>query len=152
MGPSVQFLNVNSVDERLLSQLSSMAFSSSGTRRICLHKSESAHLHAMLVESVSGRRYPAHRHCDGDEVALVIRGALQVTLWNNGPNEPPITITMGDRVGDSKVVFIPKNSIHATEALNGNCIYFEVKLGPFSAEACQYPDPKSLIGYANAEF
>jgi cupin fold WbuC family metalloprotein len=133
--PSVEFFRATSVGDKLLSKLSAMRFSSSGTRRICLHESESSPLHVMLVESASGTSFPRHFHLDSDEVTVVVKGQMEIVLWDRGTYSSPTRLLLGPGEGESKVALVPKLVPHFTQPVGGNCIYLEVKLGPFKKDA-----------------
>ncbi len=133
--PPVQFLSVLSVDDDTLSQLATMSFSETGTRRICLHESEASPLHAMLVESVAGSSFPGHYHADSDEVTIVIKGRLEMLVWDKGTNAAPTRLVLGDAARDIRVAFVRKDLPHVTRVIGSNCVYLEVKLGPFKKDA-----------------
>jgi cupin fold WbuC family metalloprotein len=142
---SVQFLNALAVDEDLVVRLAGLPFSATGTRRICLHEAETSPLHAMLVESVADSRFPGHYHSDSDEVTIVVKGCLEILVWDKGVESAPQRLELRPD-GDAKIAFIPKHTPHITKALGGNCVYLEVKLGPFKKDALVQVDPKSLFG------
>ena len=133
--PSVAFLEALAVDPVLIEELSGLSFSGTGTRRICLHKSEASPLHVMLVESKPEQVFPAHFHSDSDEVSVAVSGQLEVVVWKDGHNMKPEKLILGGGQGDVPVSLIPKGVTHTTKAVGGNCIYLEVKLGPFSKDA-----------------
>jgi cupin fold WbuC family metalloprotein len=135
MNESVQYLNAIAIDARLVAALTELTFSNSGTRRLCLHKTESAPLHVMLVESLSGTPFPAHCHTDGDEFSTVVTGVLELTIWDRGEGAEPSVVQIGNREGLAKATFVPRGVTHNTRAIDGNCIYIEVKLGPFDKKA-----------------
>jgi len=129
---SVAFLRALAVDDALIDQLSSLPFSQTGTRRICLHESEASPLHAMLVESKSDVSFPPHFHSDSDEVSVAIVGQLELLVWNEG--------------ADSQVSIVPVGVTHLTKAISENCVYLEVKLGPFEKNALVPVDSEGLAG------
>lgn len=133
--PSVAFLNALAVDPALIEELSELAFSGTGTRRICLHKSEASLLHVMLVESKPEQSFPAHFHSDSDEVSVAVSGQLEIVVWKDGHGEKPEKLILGGGHGGVPVSLIPKGVTHTTQAVGGNCIYLEVKLGPFLKDA-----------------
>lgn len=132
---SVQFLNALAVDDGLIKRLASLPFSATGTRRICLHESEASPLHAMLVESVAESEFPGHAHSDSDEVTLAVKGRLDIRIWDKGVTVAPSRMVLGTGENETRMVFVPKDVPHITKALGGNCVYLEVKLGPFKKDA-----------------
>lgn len=132
---SVAFISALSIDQSLIDRLSQLSFSPNGTRRICVHESETSALHGMLVESLGGSTFPAHYHSDGDEVTISVSGRLEIMAWDNGPKGKPTRLVLGPGPQDSKIAFLHRNLPHTTRALEGNCVYFEVKLGPFKKDA-----------------
>lgn len=137
---SVQFLNALSVDDMLIDELAKLPFTSGGTRRICMHNSELSPLHVMLVESIAGSNFPRHHHADSDELSILIRGKLEVLAWENGADAEAIRRVLGPSYAESRAVLLPKNTPHTTKPIGGNCIYLEVKLGPFNKAALCYTD------------
>ena len=131
---SVKFVQSLGVDTVLLQYLQSLDFSANGTRRVCLHKSETSLLHAMLVESCEAE-YPRHYHSDGDEVTVGIKGQVEVVIWENGLDSVPTRLVLGLDSANTRAVFIPRNVPHTTRSLNGSAIYLEIKLGPFNKNA-----------------
>ena len=132
MKSPVEFLSALSVGPELIQKLGSLPFSNTGTRRLCLHESESSPLHVMLVESKAGVAFPAHFHSDGDEVTMIIGGRLSIEIWDKGISQKPTTLTLGTGPADAKVLFTPKGTAHTTCAVETNCTYLEVKQGPFN--------------------
>ena len=144
--PSVQFMSALSVDDGLVGKLAAMPFTATGTRRICLHESEVSPLHAMLVESVAGSSFPGHYHSDGDEVTIAVKGRMEILVWDKGADNAPTRLVLGPGEGETKVAFVPKHTPHITQPLGGNCVYLEVKLGPFKKDALVQVDAKNLTG------
>lgn len=142
----VEFLSVLAVDEALLARLADMPFSATGTRRICLHESEASPLHAMVVESVAGNGFPGHYHTDSDEVTITIKGRLEILIWDIDANAKPTRLVIGDAAGDIKAAFVRKGTTHITKAVGGNCVYLEVKLGPFKKDALVVVESTTLTG------
>ena len=145
--PAVAFISALAVDQTLVARLSQLSFSPTGTRRICLHESETSALHGMLVESLSGSQFPAHYHTDGDEVTVPVSGRLEIVAWEKGPQEKPTRLVLGPDMADAKIAFIRRNVPHTTKALDGNCVYFEIKLGPFQKDALVPVSDADLVGY-----
>jgi cupin fold WbuC family metalloprotein len=143
---SVAFLRALAVDDALIDQLSSLPFSQTGTRRICLHESEASPLHAMLVESKSDVSFPPHFHSDSDEVSVAIVGQLELLVWNEGADKKPERIVLGRGPGNSQVSIVPVGVTHLTKAISENCVYLEVKLGPFEKNALVPVDSEGLAG------
>jgi len=131
---SVEFFATSIVNDSLFSKLASLQYSSTGTRRICLHQNEESPLHIMLVQAAHGNKFPRHFHNDSDEVTVVLRGRLKIDLWVTGIHNPPTTHLL-DPTTSSQVCFLSKGCPHVTEPLTSDVIYLEVKLGPFSKEA-----------------
>ena len=144
---AVEFISALSVDRGLLERLELLPFSITGTRRICLHESETSPLHGMLVESLAGSTFPAHYHADGDEVTVPVCGRLEIMVWERGPNEKPTRLVLGSGADDTKIAFIRRNVPHSTKALDDNCVYFEIKLGPFQKDALVPVSDADLVGY-----
>jgi len=144
---AVEFISALSIDQSLVDRLSQLSFSPSGTRRICVHESETSALHGMLVESVRGSTFPAHYHSDGDEVTIPISGRLEIMAWDKGPTGKPTRLVLGPGPQDTKIAFLRRNVPHTTKALGGNCVYFEVKLGPFKKDALVQVSGADLEGY-----
>ena len=137
MNESVLFSNASCVDEALLKDLKNLPFSSSGTRRVCLHNDESAALHIMLVESQKGYIFPAHRHLDGDEVTMIVDGTLEILMWDGLPADVPRRYILNAGAG-AKALRVPSGRWHQTCAIDKNATYLEVKLGPFNKKSMEF--------------
>jgi cupin fold WbuC family metalloprotein len=135
MTSPVQYLNAVAVDEDVLSALSQLPFSKTGTRRICLHSAQDAPLHVMVVESKASEQFPPHCHSDSDEFSTVVTGVLELMVWDRGADQKPSIIRIGQEPGLAKATFVPRGTVHITRAVGRNCIYIEVKLGPFDKNA-----------------
>lgn len=146
MNASVEFVKALSVDDGLIDRLSALPFSATGTRRLCLHEGEASLLHAMLVESIGDSRFPGHYHSDSDEVTIAVKGKLEILVWDRGADESPRQLILGLGANETKVAFVPKHTPHITKAVGGNCVYLEVKLGPFKKDALVQVDPAKLTG------
>jgi cupin fold WbuC family metalloprotein len=141
---SIEFLNALAVDDSLVRRLKRMPFSITGTRRICLHKSEASSLHVMLVESEAGKNFPGHFHNDSDEVTIAVRGCLEMLVWDKGDHVTPTRICLGSDPDQTRIAFVPRYITHATKAVADNCVYLEVKLGPFQKAALVQVDETTL--------
>lgn len=130
--PSVKYAPGLMIDAQTRAELASLAFSATGTRRLCFHRSPEAPLHIMLVESRDGSEYPPHAHTDGDEVIVVIEGMLKLTTWER-PERAMCKITVLQP--PAPLAFIPRGTKHQTAPYLGPCTYLEVKLGPFRPDA-----------------
>ena len=143
---SVKFIDALVVDDDLIKRLSDMPFTATGTRRICFHKFESSPLHAMLVESKEGSSFPAHYHADGDEVTIAVSGRMELLVWEGGENVLPTRIVLGSGGCDARIAVVPRRTTHLSRPLSGNCVYFEVKMGPFEKRALVKVDERKLKG------
>jgi len=145
----VEFIIASAVDEVLIARLEAMPFSVSGTRRICLHESEASPLHAMVVESLDGSSFYSHYHTDSDEVTIAIRGQLEIMVWDKGADAIPTRLMLGVAAGDIRIAIVRKDTPHTTKAIGGNCVYLEVKLGPFRKDALVRVESTTLAGAGN---
>ena len=110
--------------------LQNLKFSSSGTRRICLHKNEEAPFHVMLIELAPDVTFPRHKHTDSDELTIVISGQMTIEYWQN-ENEKKVKVNLGKY---NKAAFIKAGKFHRNSSGKNGCMYLEVKLGPFNPE------------------
>lgn len=102
-----------------------------GIKRICLHENLSAKLHFMILDLKKNFFYPRHAHTDSVEIVFVIKGKLNILIWNKGLNKKYKKIVLNSK---SKFCLIPKNIFHKTWSLTSSCIYAEIKNGPFSKQ------------------
>lgn len=108
--------------------------SSTGKRRICLHRSPDAPLHEMLVALCRDVAYPPHRCRSTEETHFVLSGKAALLLYNeNGSLESRIELGDADsgRPGYSR---IPAGVFHCLEIESDVCVFLETKLGPFSPD------------------
>ena len=107
-----------------------LEFSSTGTKRICLHENDLSSLHVMLIEISTNTSYPPHSHKDGDEYFFLIYGEIDLLIWLNGKESDPIKFNINSYNSINKIVKIPKNTIHMTIPKTKSR-YLEIKPGPF---------------------
>ena len=142
---SAQFIRALLVDECLMEKLSEIPFSATGTRRLCLHESDASPLHAMLVESAAGNSFPVHYHSDSDEVIIVMKGSMEIIFWEKGLKNSPTRAPLGRGKDEVLAALMPKHTPHATKSLDTNCVYLELKLGPFIKDAMKTLGPVNLL-------
>ena len=94
-------------------------------------------LHAALDDKVQrllnaleqGTVFPIHRHRDTDETYIILRGKLDVKVYNER-KELTDTIRLDPTEGKYGI-HIPANSWHNVEVLESGTVIFEVKEGPY---------------------
>ena len=131
---SVKYVRALALDKKLITHLGSMPFSATGTRRLCMHDAASSPLHVMVVECVAGSSFPCHYHRDGDEVTTIVNGRMEILIWDKGLSSSPTRLVLGNDEHDAKAAHIPRHTPHLTRPLGGNCVYMEVKVGPFDKD------------------
>ena len=138
---SLVFLNQLSITDDDLLELFSLPFSASGTRRLCLHKSDESALHVMVVQSSLESIFPRHCHNDSDEFTTVIQGGLEIDVWHEGLQRPSRLLTLGRAAGGGICTLVPKGVFHSSRVLSEDTVYLEVKLGPFRRSEMRFsPD------------
>ena len=100
-----------------------------GIKRICLHQNLSAKLHFMILDLKKNFFYPRHAHADSIEIIFIIKGKLNIFIWNKGLDKKYKKIVLNST---NKFCLIPKNIFHKTISLTSTCIYAEIKNGPFN--------------------
>lgn len=94
-------------------------------------------LHASLEDKVQrllnamepGTELPVHRHKDTDETYILLRGKLDVKVYNE-QKELIATHRLDPNEGKYGI-HIPANSWHTVEVLEKGTVIFEVKEGPY---------------------
>lgn len=94
-------------------------------------------LHGELTEKVQrllnamepGTEIPVHRHKNTDETYVLLRGSLNVKLYND--NGELINLIRLDPKEEKYGVSIPANQWHTIEVLEKGTVIFEVKEGPY---------------------
>lgn len=106
-----------------LSFLKTLSFSSTGTRRLCLHKSLDSTMHVMLIEIKPDTDFNRHSHKNSDEMVYLISGSLTYHFDND---ESSILSE-----GSAFSIIIPKGCYHGVSSGPSGALYLEVINGPF---------------------
>lgn len=96
-------------------------------------------LHSELDEPVQrlmnalepGTEIPVHRHRHTDETYLVLRGSLNVVVFNEEKEQ--LEKILLDPLKGSYGVSVPAGQWHSVEVLETNTVIFEIKEGPYAA-------------------
>jgi cupin fold WbuC family metalloprotein len=106
-------------------KLAALSFSKTNTKRICFHNSINSNLQYMLIQLKKNSIFKFHKHVDSDEVVFMVSGKMKIKYFSNKQKKFAV-------LSKSNPFFsCKKNLIHSTESLTKNCIYIEVKSGPF---------------------
>ena len=106
-----------------LSFLKTLSFSSTGTRRLCLHESLDSALHVMLIEIKPDTDFKRHSHTNSDEMVYLVAGSLAYHFDND---ESSILSKDG-----TFSIIIPKGCCHSVRSGPDGALYLEVINGPF---------------------
>lgn len=98
--------------------------------RLCLHPGSSDAFHQMVILEWKGQSFPAHRHPTKCESYHMIRGSMDVLIFE--PNGGLRSKTRIDE--DSPIMRIGPDDFHCVELVSSFAIYHEVKPGPFVRE------------------
>ncbi len=123
-------LNTMVIDENVLNDLSLKAADSERLRmNLNLHNSHDDEVQRLLNALEPGTKMPVHRHKDTEETYVILRGKLEVLLYDD------------DKVLTSKVLLCPnegsygihldKGQWHGLNVLEKGTTIFEVKKGPY---------------------
>jgi cupin fold WbuC family metalloprotein len=112
--------------------LTTCEYSATGTRRLCLHETDSSNLHVMVVQTAPGVVFERHLHQDSDELITVLKGELELSVWRDGLGVLPTILVLGGDFSGKIGVVIPAGTPHVTRCLTSDTTYLEVKRGPFS--------------------
>lgn len=119
------------LDDELLDRLSAEALASPRLRQnFNLHASLEAPSQRMLNALETGTEVPIHRHTHTSETYILIRGALEVTLYDEA-GEPAETYLLS-RESDCFGVDIPAGAWHSLRVLAPQTVIFEAKDGPYT--------------------
>ena len=94
-----------------------------------LHASLDDKVQRLLNAMEPGTELPVHRHRDTDETYIILRGKLDVKVYNER-KELTDTIRLDPTEGKFGI-HIPANSWHNVEVLEKGTVIFEVKEGPY---------------------
>jgi len=94
-----------------------------------LHASLDDKVQRLLNAMEPGTILPVHRHRNTDETYIILRGKLDVKVYNER-KELTDTIRLDPTEGKYGI-HIPANSWHNVEVLEERTVIFEVKEGPY---------------------
>lgn len=118
------------IDSELLIKLSEQACNSPRLRmNHNLHASLEDKVQRLLNAMEPGTELPVHRHKDTDETYILLRGKLDVKVYNE-QKELIATHRLDPNEGKYGI-HIPANSWHTVEVLEKGTVIFEVKEGPY---------------------
>lgn len=119
------------IDNKLLDKLSEDAKVNERLRmNYNLHESLDESVQRLLNALEPGTILPIHRHKHTDETYLLVRGSLNVIVYNDRRE-----ITKRIELNHAKGVYgvcISKNEWHTVEVLEADTVIFEIKLGPYA--------------------
>jgi cupin fold WbuC family metalloprotein len=119
------------IDNELLDKLTEQAAVNERLRKnYNLHRSLNDNVQRLLNAMEPGIEMPVHRHSHTDETYVVLKGSLNVLLYNE-KNKLTQTILLDPKVGKYGVS-IPAAQWHTVEILEKGTVIFEVKQGPYT--------------------
>lgn len=118
------------IDNELLDKLTEQAGNNERLRKnYNLHHSLNDKVQQLLNALEPGTVLPVHRHSHTDETYMVLKGSLNVLLYNEN-KKPTQTILLDPKIGKYGVS-IPAGQWHSVEILEKGTVIFEVKQGPY---------------------
>lgn len=118
------------IDNALLDKLTEQAEGNERLRKnYNLHRSLNDHVQRLLNALEPGTELPVHRHLHTDETYVLLRGSLNVLLYNE-KKELVQTIALNPKNGKHGVS-IPAGQWHTVEVLEKGTVIFEIKQGPY---------------------
>jgi cupin fold WbuC family metalloprotein len=120
------------IDKKLLDKVSDKAKSNVRLRmNHNLHPSLDSNAQRLLNALEPGTVIPIHRHSDTSETYVILRGSLNMLLFND-KKELTARVELNPLKGKYGID-LPKNQWHTLEVLETGTIIFEVKDGPYKA-------------------
>tara|TARA_B100000686_G_C15826952_1_gene496188 strand:- start:80 stop:511 length:432 start_codon:yes stop_codon:yes gene_type:complete len=95
--------------------------------RICLHNNKKSKMHNMIVLLNKKNKSMIHFHNDTDEVYQIIKGIMQVNIFDKKKKKIKSYILSKDK---NLIVRINSGIIHQTQPLTSNVIFCENRLKP----------------------
>lgn len=119
------------IDKELLDRLTIEAQKDVRLRKnLNFHKSLNDNVQRLLNAMEPGTSMPIHRHVHTDETYFVLRGSLNVVLYNE--NKELISSTELNPLNGSYGVNVDAGQWHTIEVLESGTVIFEVKEGPYT--------------------
>lgn len=115
----------SAISPEAMAHLRSLAFSKTGTRRLCLHESEESKLHMMLIEIMPNTRFPEHEHSLSDELVFLLTGQLDYCFKDGSANSLSEIST--------RSTILPMGIPHSVVSGPEGALYLEIICGPFRA-------------------
>lgn len=118
------------IDEHLLNIISEKATENNRLRKnFNLHESLDESVQRLLNALEPGTVLPVHRHKTTDETYIVLRGKLNVKIYND--QAELINVLVLDPLDGKYGVSISANEWHTIEVIEKGTVIFEVKTGPY---------------------
>lgn len=114
----------DSVTPEALDALELLEFSSTNTKRLCLHKDNDSNLQMMLIRMKSNTNFKLHSHSKSDEIAIVVEGRLTYNY------ESGASITL--EKGSQSTIIIGKNEKHSVHSGPEGALFIEIIRGPWN--------------------
>ncbi len=118
------------IDQHLLDELSAQAKASPRLRiNYDLRNSAADGAQRMLNVIEPGTVLPIHRHHDGSETVVIVRGKIQWVFYDENGNETERVVLDAD--GDPRMLNVEKDRWHSLVCLESGSVLYESKDGPY---------------------
>lgn len=104
--------------------------------RLCLHRSNDASIHEMVIVLTDKCQFPPHRHPHKEESIFIMDGELDVTLFNDEGTVREVIRLRRDEVLAYRLC---EPIFHTVCARSPTVTYLETTSGPWSPEDTEYP-------------
>ncbi len=123
--------NITQVDYDLVYKLKEIALGLKKNVRLCLHESNEADFHDMVIVEKRGKYYKPHKHTTKEESYHIIEGVLGVFIFDDYGKIIETTV-----LEPSKIFLyrIEKEVWHTIIPLTSLAVFHESKRGPFIRE------------------
>ena len=113
----------DSLSPEALDALKLLEFSSTNTKRLCLHKDNDSNLQVMIIQMKPKTNFKLHSHEKSDEVAIILEGLITYK-FETGAN---ITLAKGAQ----STIIIGKNEKHSVHSGPEGALFIEIIRGPW---------------------
>lgn len=119
------------IDNELLDKLTEQATGNERLRKnYNLHRSLNDNVQRLLNALEPGTELPVHRHLHTDETYLLLRGSLNVLIYNE-KKELIKKVYLNPKM-EKFGLSIPLGTWHTIEVLEKGTVIFEIKQGPYA--------------------
>jgi cupin fold WbuC family metalloprotein len=122
------------VSSNLIDYLEIRAREAGLNSRVCLHTSQNADFHEMIICKIRGREHAPKRHLKKDKTFTVLRGRLLISVLDESGSEKKSWVLEPSAKKGLFSIRVPAGMFHVDLPLSDTSVHIETTLGPFDGK------------------